>query len=87
MINKIYLPIGTIIKLFDLDSKIMIIGYMMKDNKNIVSDYCGCIYPSGIKSKKEILYFNKNQITEIIKLGPIDGEVKKIIEFIEQKNK
>ncbi|MBQ9072548.1 MAG: DUF4176 domain-containing protein [Bacilli bacterium] len=75
MLNKIILPIGTIIKLIESDSKVMITGYLMKNkNTGYIYDYCGCEYPIGVKNKESNLYFDKRDISKIIKIGYINQE-------------
>jgi hypothetical protein len=68
--NK-YLPLGSVVKLNDLDDKIMIIGYMpygtVKEG-NIASDYSGVRVSEGYNYDNAIM-FNKDNITNIIFMG------------------
>ena len=57
-----FLPIGTIVKLTQSNLKIMITGYLMKSDKNLVFDYCGCVYTLGITDQNSIYYFDKKDI-------------------------
>lgn len=75
MISDIILPIGTIVKLIESDSKVMIMGYSMKSKQGgYLYDYCGCEYPYGILNKENIVYFDKKDVRSILKLGYRDDE-------------
>ncbi|MBR6690861.1 MAG: DUF4176 domain-containing protein [Bacilli bacterium] len=90
MISEEFLPIGSIIKLHNLKSKVMIAGFCLKNNDSIY-DYCGVLYPGGIKDKNSYLYFYKSDITQIVKIGPIDIEsivlLEKVKEFFRNSKK
>ena len=73
-----FLPIGTIVKLLNLKKKIMVTGFLMK-NENQVYDYCGCIYPEGINDEYKRFHFNKNDIIEVVKLGLVDKETQEVL--------
>ena len=41
--KKLVLPIGSVVELIESDTKVVIIGYLMKNvSTNYVYDYCGC---------------------------------------------
>ena len=80
---KRFYPIGTIVNLKDFDLEVMIIGYSMINSKGVKYDYCGCIYPLGISSKKDYLFFDKRNITKIIKVGCMNKEVKEVLTKVE----
>ena len=78
------LPIGSIVKLKNGKTKLMIIGYCknIKEDKIKENDYVACIYPLGIVSMKNLLAFKKEQINEVIVLGSKSNEfetLKKIL--------
>ena len=79
------LPIGTIVKLLESDKNVMITGYLQQNKATKYTyDYCGCEYPMGITGKDGNLYFDKADITAIVKMGYMDEETKKIQEKIKE---
>lgn len=73
-----YLPIGTVVMLKGGSKRTMITGFCVigeEDNKKIY-DYCGCLYPEGTLSSKQVLLFNHDQIDKISHLGLDDEENK-----------
>lgn len=74
------LPIGSIVTLGDSPKKIMIISTYItlnKDNKKMLFDYCGCLWPEGIIDTKTNIAFNDKDIKSIISYGKIlDKEYK-----------
>ena len=80
-----YLPIGSVVLLENATKRLMITGFAIKPNeeKNIVYDYSGCLYPEGILTSDSIAVFNHDQIKQIFALGFSDAEEK---EFKEKLN-
>ena len=76
-----FLPIGSVVRLKDATKNIMIIGYLSVDNenKNVVYDYSGCMYPEGLLGSDQTLLFFHNQIEEIVSLGYQDLEQKEFL--------
>ncbi len=70
------LPIGSIVKLNNMNKKIMITGILCtsETNKNIVKDYCGCFYPEGILTGNKLVLFDVKDIDELIYVGYVDNE-------------
>ena len=64
-----YLPIGSIVKLKEVDVELMIIGYLKKVEDKIY-DYSACSYPLGIvTSVLDTAVFNHEQIEKIYHMG------------------
>lgn len=65
------LPVGTIVRLFGANRKIMILGYAKKgkENDGKVFDYAGCVYPEGYGGRDAMLVFNHEDIERIYALG------------------
>ncbi len=74
-----YLPLGTIIKIEQLDHDIMILGYLVKGmlKKDRIYDYMGCLYPEGVIATDNSIVFNHEDIKEILELGFVSSEQKK----------
>lgn len=74
-----YLPLGTVVMLKDASKRLMIIGFCTSsnDNKEVIYDYSGCLYPEGVLSSDKSFLFNHNQIAKIYCLGLSDEEEKK----------
>lgn len=83
------LPIGSIVKVNQNEENVMITGYLQKEeNKDKVFEYCGCPYPYGILSSKNLFLFNGNEITGVDFLGFINAEMQVLLgEVTAQKEK
>lgn len=76
-----FLPIGTIVKLKNIEREIMIASYCVvprkelsiKDKKLVedfsMTDYGGCYYPDGYIVSSRIIAFNHDQIEKVIFMG------------------
>ncbi len=83
--NERLLPIGTIILLKNVKSKIMITSYFIFSTTNIdgkVYDYGGCAYPAGIVETGSAFAFNHDDIQEVVHLGYIDDDQKEMTKFL-----
>ncbi len=96
-----FLPVGSIVLLKGATKRVMVAGYLAIDNQNrdIVYDYSGCMYPEGFLGSDQTLLFNHDQIDKIYfdgfqdeeqdsflkKLKDISEELKKEISSIEKK--
>ena len=77
-IGEKYLPIGTVCMLKGGTKRVMISGFCSVDNQNkdVMFDYSGCIYPEGFLSSDQTALFNHDQIALVYHLGLIDEEEK-----------
>ncbi|USK91219.1 DUF4176 domain-containing protein [Rossellomorea marisflavi] len=75
------LPIGTVVKLSNMDKLVMIYGYnqIQVSTKNQF-DYIGVPYPEGNISADYNVFFNRNLIEEVLHNGYVTDEDKKIRE-------
>ncbi|MDW4527820.1 DUF4176 domain-containing protein [Rossellomorea marisflavi] len=75
------LPIGTVVKLSNMDKSVMIYGYnqIQVSTKNQF-DYIGVPYPEGNISVDYNVFFNRNLIEEVLHNGYVTDEDKKIRE-------
>ena len=82
--NGKYLPIGTVVMLKGGKKRLMITGFcsMANDNKEVMYDYSGCLFPEGVLSSNETALFNHDQIAQIYYLGLSDEEEKKFKETL-----
>ena len=71
MIDDKFLPIGTICKVNKSNHLVMIDGYLPVDynDKIIIYDYSGCIYPEGLLKRNLNISFNHSDIIEIVYIG------------------
>ena len=84
MLNK-YLPLGSIIKILDSNTKVMIIGYKAKSKQgDQIYDYFGCQYPQGYQNDNRFVLFNHSMISEVFFTG--DTEDKEYIELNKKLN-
>lgn len=70
------LPIGSIVKLYNGDIKLMIINRVpLYNQKGQIGyfDYSGCMYPNG-KVEEQVFFFNEENIEQIFYEGYIDEE-------------
>lgn len=85
------LTIGSVIRVKNINSLVMVIGYSMVNKDKKCYDYVGCFYPIGIPTTGEQVLFNKENIEEIVHNGYSDEEDLKFKEehckFIEERKK
>ncbi len=84
-----FLPIGTVVLLKDARKRLMITGYCSygkpKENeKEVMFDYTGCLFPEGIVLSTKVAMFNHNQIEKIYHMGLVDVESKKFTDKLKQ---
>lgn len=74
---KRLLPIGTVLKLNPEEKeKIMIIGRLVRKNEEDLDiwDYCACIAPMGIIGGENLIFFNHEQVKQLLFIGFQDEE-------------
>ncbi|MEV5109025.1 DUF4176 domain-containing protein [Bacillus sp. LBA3-1-1.1] len=62
-------PIGSVVKLKDLNRPVMIIGRMVISADKRDFDYVGVLYPVGYLGDEKVLCFNHDKIVEEIHRG------------------
>lgn len=80
-----YLPIGTVVKLKELPTKMMITCYVVfseNASKGKVYDYGGCPYPTGLLEANKVAVFDHEDIEKIIYMGYKDDDYKGMVEFL-----
>ena len=80
--------IGTIVLLKEGERKIMILnlGALRENEEGEIEyfDYSGCIYPVGVDPQVPMIYFNDENIAEIIYGGYTDAEEEKYLELYKE---
>lgn len=74
---KRLLPIGSVVRLENgFKSKLLIIGRIVKnkDEDYKIWDYVGCEIPAGVQSDSKLIFFDQNQIKQIVFIGLQDEE-------------
>jgi len=91
---KRLLPIGTILKLDpESDEKVMIVGRLVKRGAegDKMWDYCGCVAPQGINSEEELVFFDHEQVKQLLFIGFQDEDELKygiaLATYIEEQTK
>lgn len=70
-----YLPLGTVVKLYDDDKLLMIYGRaQVIPEKGCVYDYIACEYPVGLLNSQEGYMFNSNAIQSVFYIGFQDAD-------------
>lgn len=67
--NKYILPIGSVVSLQEGDVLLMIVGRAQLFNQNGVIgyfDYSATLYPQGLDGNQEFIFFNKEDVKEVI---------------------
>ncbi|GAX48467.1 DUF4176 domain-containing protein [Pseudolactococcus reticulitermitis] len=83
------LPIGTILYLKEGTQKLMILnrGSVIEiSGESVLFDYSAAIYPVGL-NPEQVLYFNKEDIDEIVFEGYNDDEEKRFVQLYEEWEK
>ena len=75
--DKEFVPIGTIVTVDFVEQAVMIYGRkQQQEDKNEIWDYVACPYPQGHLSDETNVFFNHDQIQQIIFKGfESEGEV------------
>lgn len=79
------LPIGSIVKIEGIGRKLMVFGYMQK-NESVserVYDYTGVVYPEGHIDSRLHIGFNHTDITDIYFNGYEDKEREEFVKVIQ----
>jgi len=73
-----FLPIGSVVMLKGGSKRVMVAGYLAIDNQNkdVIYDYSGCMFPEGFLGSDQTLLFNHDQIDKIYFDGFQDEEQK-----------
>ncbi len=72
---KDLLPIGSVVLLKGGDTKLMITGRILSDERmQTVYDYVGCFYPIGMTGDGEQFFFNRDAIEHTFFIGYQDEE-------------
>lgn len=71
-----YFPVGTVVVLKDSTAAAMISGYLAENEAapGYIWDYCGFLYPIGLRDEKEVYTFDHTQIDQVLAIGYQDGE-------------
>lgn len=80
MTERRQLPLGTVVKVNDLDSDLMIIGQfpvVEKDGKKGYFDYIATYLPLGAVTNDNA-FFNKEDIEKVIFIGYIDSQFQQL---------
>lgn len=77
------LPLGTVAKLKNSPSTIMIIGYFPMDKNNHIYNYMGVNYPFGIGISNETIMFDESSIDNLLYIGYQDIKAKEYCKLLE----
>ena len=78
MQNK-FLPIGSVVLLKDGEKSLVICGYCAKPGEDgSLYDYIGVMYPEGIRSSKEFIFFNHSDLEKVLYTGYESNEFLKL---------
>lgn len=85
------LPIGSVVYIKMINQALMVYGRkQLQENNDIVWDYVACPYPQGFLTKDTNVFFQHNQITQVIYKGfESQGELimrKKLYQLFDKEN-
>lgn len=85
-IMKDYLPIGSIVKTNKINKKLMIVGFsQIRDDEKIEQyDYVSVLYPAGVFSEDSFLFFNSDDINEVLFKGYEDDEREEFLKIVSE---
>ncbi|MBP3969142.1 DUF4176 domain-containing protein [Bacillus sp. WL1] len=64
-----FFPIGSVVKLKDLNQTVMIIGRMIISADKRAFDYVGVLYPVGYLDDEKVLCFNHDKVVDEVHRG------------------
>lgn len=68
--KKEYFPIGSVVSLYNTTEKLMIVGYLQKNNHDDkIWDYAGVLYPNGYLTPSRITLFDQEQVEKKYYMG------------------
>lgn len=62
------LKIGSLVTIGDEEVKVLVVGYFMK-HEDSYTDYGGVLYPYGLGSLEDVIYFNHSDVKKVLKEG------------------
>ena len=70
------LPAGSVVLLKESTKRVMIIGFCQAkpENRSVVYDYCGCLFPEGYMDAEHLYLFDHEMIDTVYSTGYIDEE-------------
>ena len=72
---KDLLPIGSVVKLNEGERDVMIIGrIVVPEGSDKIFDYVGCVYPEGVSSSDDMVFFSRENITTLYFVGYQDPQ-------------
>ena len=94
-IGEKYLTLGTVVLLEGGTKRVMITGFATaaSDDRDLIYDYAGCMYPQGFITSNQTVLFDHDQIQKIYHFGLIDPEwvefqdnLKKFLENLDEQD-
>lgn len=87
MKNTDFLPIGSVVKLKNIDNQLfMIFGWLQKSiEKNEIFDYIAVLYPEGLANKVLCFYFNMADIKEVLFIGFQDENEQEYRDYVHKQ--
>ncbi len=82
--SKKYLPIGTVVKLKEVDKLALIAGYFPRgtSREGYVWDYSAFPYPEGMIDNDKVIQFDNESIEKIVVMGYQDEKQMQFIRVI-----
>lgn len=86
MKEKNFYPVGTIVSLFNTKERLMIAGYLQRNNQSDkIWDYVGVLYPVGFLTPNRMVLFDQEQIENIYYIGCQNVEHFKFMDTIKKQ--
>ncbi len=82
---KEMLPLGTIVQLNGGRNEYMIIGYMMRDDKQHIRDYAAVRAPAGLLSLTDVYLIDEKDITNLVFRGCDNEKHQRFAAYIKQR--
>ena len=81
------LPLGTVVKIKELERYMMVCGYASASASNLsrIYDYSGFVYPEGYVDMHKVYQFNNEDIEGVVALGYQDRETNMYMRALEEK--
>ena len=82
-----YLPLGSVVTIKSMSEKVVIISRGMVlpvENNQYFVDYGACLYPYGLVNDR-VVYFNHEDIDEVLHLGYQDVQNDEMINLIKEQ--
>ena len=78
------LPVGSVVRIADIEKRLMIIGRVLKpEGEDYIHDYCSVPFPEGYLDDEHLIFHEHSDISYICRVGYINDSEMELEERLE----